>query len=325
MYDLIIIGGGPAGISAGIYSARKKIKTLLVAKSLGGQPVEAWQIDNYPGFPSIMGAELTQNFTNHIKKFKENIEIKEGESVVKIERTKKGENGLPVFEVQTEKEKYETKSIIIASGVNPRRLDVPGEEKFSGRGVVYCATCDAPLFNGKTVAVVGAGNSGLDAALQLTKYAKKIYLINKYPELKVGDPAYQEKIKNSPLIEIVPSSWVKEIKGEKFVNGIVLENLDTKKINEINVEGVFVEIGSHPSLQFAKHMVKFNEKGEIVINPETNESSQKGVFAAGDVTTIPYKQIIISAGEGAKAALSAYYYLTKTANSQPTADYRAEE
>jgi thioredoxin-disulfide reductase len=307
MYDLIIIGGGPAGISAGIYAARKKIKSLLIATTLGGQPTEAWQIDNYPGFPSIMGAELAQNLASHIGKFKNDIEIKEGETVVKIEE-KEG----AAFEVQTEREKYETKSVIIASGVNPRRLDVPGEEKFAGRGVVYCATCDAPLFNGKTVAVVGAGNSGLDAALQLTKYAKKIYLINKYPGLKVGDPAYQEKIKNSPLIEIVPSSWVKEIKGEKFVNGIVLENLDTKKINEINVEGVFVEIGSRPSLQFAKHMVKFNEKEEIVINPETNESSQKGIFAAGDVTNVPYKQIIISAGEGAKAALSVYQYLAKT-------------
>jgi thioredoxin-disulfide reductase len=309
MYDIVIIGGGPAGISAGIYAARKKVKTLLLAKSLGGQPTEAWQIDNYPGFPSIMGAELAQNFTSHIKKFKENIEIREGEAVIKIEKTEKGENELPTFDVLTEKEKYETKAIIIASGGNPRRLDVPGEEKFAGRGVVYCATCDAPLFNGKIVAVVGAGNSGLDAALQLTKYAKKIYVINKYPELKVGDPEYKEKINNSPLIEIVPSSWVKEIKGDKFVSAIALENLDTKEITEIEVEGVFVEIGSHPSLQFAKHMVKFNEKGEIVINPATNVSSVDGIFAAGDVTDVPYKQIIISAGEGAKAALSAYYYL----------------
>jgi alkyl hydroperoxide reductase subunit F len=312
IYELVIVGGGPAGMSAGVYAARKKLKTLLLAKNLGGQPSEAWQIDNYLGLPAVLGIELAEKFKSHLKKFSQDIEIKEGEIVVEIKKTEQAENNLPLFNVYTEKEKFPAKALIIATGVSPKKLGIPGEEKFTNRGVVFCATCDAPLFKDKIVAVVGSGNAGLDAAIQLTSYAKKIYLLNKYPDLHKGDLSYVEKIEKSPLIGILNNALPKEIKGDKFVKSLVWENVKTKETQEIEVEGVFVEIGSAPSLHFAKQLLKYNEKNEIIINPETNATSCPGIFAAGDVTNMPYKQIIISAGEGAKAALSAYYYLTKT-------------
>ncbi len=325
IYDLIIIGGGPAGITAGIYAARKKIKTLLLAKQLGGQPTEAWQIENYPGFESILGVDLAKKFVDHLNKFKSDIEIKEGEAVCAIRSLREpfsersSENGsrpvaLP-FEVTTDKKKYRTKSIIIASGVSPKKLGIPGEEEFKNRGVVYCATCDAPLFKNKIVSIVGAGNSALDAALQLTKHASKIYLFNKYPSFNKADKEYVDGVEAAPAITIFSSALVKEIRGEKFVKSLVWENAETHEIQEIETDGVFVEIGSKPSLQFARDLVEFNERGEIIIDPPTNMTTAPGIFAAGDATNNPYKQIVIAAGEGAKAALSVHNYLTKTANS----------
>lgn len=324
IYDLIIIGGGPAAMSAGIYAARKKLKTLLIAKTLGGQLTEAWQIENYLGFESIPGIELSQKFISHLKKISADIEIREGEIAVHIEQidkqdgsptSGKTEAGLPsskIFEIATETNKYLAKTIIICTGASPKKLNIPGEKEFAGKGVVFCATCDAPMFSGKIVAVVGSGNSGLSAALQLTKYAAKIYLINKYPNFSKGDIAYAEKVNASPLIKIINNSLVKEIKGDKFVRSIIFEHIDTKRTEEINVEGVFVEIGTAPSLHFLGNLVKYNEKGAIIVKQENNMASCPGIFAAGDVTNLPYKQIIIAAGEGAKAALGVYDYLIAT-------------
>ena len=309
LYDLIIIGGGPAGMSAGIYAARKKIKTLLIAKALGGQLGEAWQIENYLGFESIPGLELAQKFINHLKKFSADIEIREGESAAHISQLKD-----KTFEISTEANKYLAKTVIVAAGASPKRLNIPGEKEFAGRGVVFCATCDAPMFGGKIVAVIGSGNSGLNAALQLTSYAKKIYLINKYPDLSKGDSAYAEKVKNSALIEILNSAKIKEIKGKQFISSIIIERGENN-VEEIPIEGVFVEIGSAPSLHFLGGLVEYNQKNELIINLENNMSSCQGIFGAGDTTNIPYKQIIIAASEGAKAALAAYNYLAKTANS----------
>lgn len=306
LYDLIIIGGGPAAMSAGIYSARKKLKTLLIAKELGGQPNEAWQIENYLGFEEISGVDLAQKFIKHLKKFSADIKIKEREIVVEIKT-----GTTPIFEVKTKKETFETRAIIVAAGARPRKLNIPGEEKFQGRGVVYCATCDAPVFAGKTVAIAGSGNAGFSAALQLTKYAAQIYLINKYPDLKKGDAAWVEKIFQSPLIKVLNNSIIEEIKGDKFVSSIIIKNSSTGQTQEIETQGVFVEIGTSPDLHFLNELVKYNQKGEIIISAENNMSSCPGIFAAGDATNIPHKQIIIAAGEGAKAALSAYNYLQR--------------
>jgi len=345
VYDLIIIGGGPAAMSAGIYGARKKLKTLLLAKELGGQQmIESYQMENYLGYYQISGVELVQKFIEHLKKFEKkesagnyDLEIKEGESVFRIEkippnlpRNKFGAGSLkreepfslpPLqkggwggFSVYTEKNQYQTKTIIIATGKRQRILDVPGAKQFEGKGITYCATCDAPLFNDKIVAVVGAGDAGQDTAWQLVQYAKKVYIINKYPELRGSNVALSEKLKASEKVEIIGSVLPKEVKGDKFVRELIYFNPETKEEGSIKIDGIFVEIGSVPNTDFLNGLLELNQKGEIIIDHRNCATSVPGIFAAGDVTDLPYKQVVIAAGEGAKAALSAYEYLKKISN-----------
>lgn len=323
MYDLIIIGGGPAALSAGIYAARKKINILLLTESFGGQMMKAPLVENYLGVTDLPGFELVQKFVGHLKKFE--VKIKEGETVENIQEINPVRNEISnrvysektqrSFKIKTNKNIYQAKTIIIATGKSAKELDVPGGKEFMGKGIVYCATCDAPLFSEKTVAVVGAGDAGMDTAWQLTRYADKIYIINKYPEFKSDDVILQEKIMNHPKIEIISKAEIKEIKGEKFVKKLVYkqDGLTSSPQDgaekEIEIDGIFVEIGSNPNSAFAKNIVKLNEKKEIIIDPQTNSASARGIFAAGDVTDIIHKQIVVAAGEGAKAALSAYEYL----------------
>jgi thioredoxin-disulfide reductase len=302
IYDLIIIGGGPAGITAGIYGARKKLKTLLITKDFVGQAGKAGEIENWPGFYLISGQKLVSDFKNHLQKF--DIEIKE-EEVKGIE--KKGE----IFEVSTVKNNiFQTKAIIIASGRNPRPLKVPGEEKFTGKGVSFCSVCDAPFFKNKTVVVVGGGNSAFETALDLKEYASKIYILEFLPKI-MADEDCQESAKASGKITIITNVAVKEIKGKDFVDSIIYEDKISGKKVELEVKGVFVGIGSLPATAFLKNLVDFNKSGEIKINPKTCETRTPGLFAAGDVTDVKYKQIVIACGEGAKAALSAHEYLEK--------------
>lgn len=302
MYDLIIIGGGPAAICAGIYAARKKIKILLLTKEIGGQMIWSPKVDNYLGMPDLTGVELIKRFTEHLKKFE--IEIKEGEVVITI---KKEEN---IFKIITEKQKeYEAKSILIATGKSPRRLGVPGAEEFEGKGIVYCATCDAPLFTNKTVAVVGSGDSAVYIATDLLKYADKIYILDKYPEFKGENLALVSEIKKNPKIEIINSAIVKEIHGNKFVTSLIYEQNNNEQ--GLKIDGIFVAIGSTPNSNFMEKVVELNEKKEIIINCKNNQTSTPGIFAAGDVTDITEKQIIVAAAEGAKAALNAYEYIKK--------------
>jgi len=303
MFDLIIIGGGPAGITAGIYAARKKLNTLLVTKDFIGQTGKAFHIENYPGFEGISGIELMEKFRKQLEKFE--IDINQGEEAKEIKKVKEG------FEIRTtQKDRYLAKSIIIASGRDPRLLEVPREKEFLGRGVSYCTTCDAPLFQDKTVAIIGGGNAGFEAALELTNYCPKIYILE--VSSKVGaDEINQERAKNSGKIEVILNAKVKEIKGKEKVTSLIYENLHKKEKKELPVEGVFVEIGSIPATGFLKDLVDFNEQDEIKINPKTCETKTPGLFAAGDVTDVKDKQIIVAAGEGAKAALSAYEYLQK--------------
>lgn len=303
--DLIIIGGGPAAFSAAIYSARKKINFKILAQKIGGeQLLYTGKIENYPGIKSVSsGIELIQKFQEHAKNY--NIDIKEGQEVVKIE---KSENN---FLVKTKRGKeYETKAIIIASGKKPRQLGVPGEKEFEGKGVSYCSVCDAPLFQDKVVAVVGGGNAGLDSAVDLTKYAKKIYVLEFGPRF-IGDPATQEKLKKTGKVEFIVMAQSKEIKGDRFVTGLVYEDRNTKEEKELEVQGVFVNIGSVTSVDFVKGFLELNSANEIITNHKTCQTSVEGIFAAGDVTDVQWKQIVIAVGEGARAALSAYQYLQK--------------
>ena len=298
MYDLIIIGAGPAGITAGIYAVRKRMKVLVITGDVGGQTNWTRNIENYTGYQFIPGAELVKRFREHLKQF--DIEVREGERVTSLEK----KNG--VASAATGKGVYEAKTAVIASGVSRRRLEVDGENRLRGKGVAYCATCDALMFSGMNVAVVGGGNSALDAVLQLAKIARKIYLIDKAPAFR-ADPVMVEKAKESGKVTMHGSTGIKEILGEKFVQGIRIEHAGTEET--IDVEGVFVEIGWVPSSGFAR-TVETNEQGEIFVNCKC-ETNVPGIFAAGDVTNVPAKQIIVACGEGAKAAISAFNYVSR--------------
>lgn len=302
LHDLIIIGAGPAGLSAAIYATRKKLNILVLADGASSQTVEAHLVENYLGIPSISGNELNEKFREHAKGF--NIEISDGSDVEKINAESNG-----LFEIIASGKKYSAKSIILATGKKYRELTVPGAKKFEGKGITYCATCDAPLFKNKVVAVVGGGDAGQDAAWQLTQYASKIYLLNKYPELRGDDLHVQEELQKHPQVEILNNCEPIEIKGEKFVKSLVIKRNGGQQSKELAVDGIFVEIGSVPASKFLDGMVKLNEKNEVIIDPKTNMTSMPGIFAAGDITDVPYKQMIVAAGEGAKAALSAYEYL----------------
>lgn len=300
MYDLIVIGGGPAGITAGIYAIRKKLNTLLVSKDFVGQAGESSLIENWPGEKHISGAELLLKMRNHLEGL--GAEIKQ-EEVKNIEKNDS-------FLVETsEGNNYRARAVIVASGALPRSLGIKGEKEFVGRGVSYCAICDAPFFDQKTVAVIGGGNSGLETALDLTKYAKKIYILEFSPKIK-ADEVLQERVRKETKIEIILEAQAQEIKGDSAVKELVYIDRKTQKEKVLKVDGVFVQIGRIPASQFIKNgLVDLTKRGEVQIDPSTNQTKTPGLFAAGDVTSILYKQIIIAAGEGAKAALSCYSYL----------------
>jgi alkyl hydroperoxide reductase subunit F len=303
LYDLIILGAGPAGLSAAIYAARKKLNAIVVTQNGSDQVIEALLVDNYLGIPETPGVEMIEKFKDHAKKL--GVQIKEGCLVKRV--IKNNDNS---FDVLTEKDKLTGRAVIVASGKKYRRLAIPGAKEFEGRGITYCATCDAPIFRDKTVAVIGGGDAGQDTAWDLTKYAKKIYLLNKYNQFRGQNVRMQERIKNNEKIEILENCEPVEIKGEKFVSSLVYRYNGDETKKEISLQGIFVEIGSVPTSEFLKDLVKLNDKGEIIINQGTNETSCPGIFAAGDVADTKYKQMIIAAGEGAKAALGAYEYIT---------------
>ena len=304
MNDLIIIGGGPAGIAAGIYASRKKIKTLLITDYFGGQWIVASDIQNFIGFKSISGFNLSKALEEHLR-LQSDIEIKDQTLALKIE---KKDNG---FVVKTNKEEvFETKTILMALGTHYRKLNVPGEDKFMGRGVFYCATCDAPLMKGKAVAIVGGGNSGFESAIDLLPYASKIYLLE-YADTFSADLTTQEKAKNSGKIEAITMAAVQEIFGDELVKGIKYQNRQSGEIKELAVEGIFVSIGYQPSSEIVKGLVELNKAGEIVVDCKTQRSSLEGIWAAGDISDALYRQGNIAIGDAIKAVLNIHDYLKK--------------
>ena len=302
IYDTIIIGGGPAGVAAGVYSARKKLKTLIVTESFGGQSTVAENIENWIGSKKISGIEFAKMLEEHIRT-QENVEIKMPENVVDVKEVPSG------WEVTTDKNNsYQARALIVTSGGRRRRLNVLGEDKFEGKGVAYCSTCDAPVFKNKSVAVVGGGDAGLETAIDLARYAAKVYLISNKESL-VGDLSIQEMVKNSEKITVIENANVQEILGDKFVSGLKYFDKNDNQIKDLDVEGIFVEIGSTANSEFIKKLVNTNQKGEIVIDHKTGATSRPGIFAAGFITDEIYKQNNISAGNGVTAALSVYNYL----------------
>ena len=305
MYGLIIIGGGPAGVAAGVYAARKKIKTLLIAESFGGQSLTSAEVQNWIGTKSVSGYDLAKMLEEHLKT-QEDTEILEGVLATKIEKTEKG------FKVTTSDGKtFETITILLTLGSNRRKLGVPGEKELDGKGVVYCSICDAPIFKGKTVAVVGGGNSALEGVIDLIPYTTDIYIMTR-SEFK-GDPITQEKIKSNPKVKILTVNKVNEILGvaEGKVTGLKYEDKDGKE-QELKLDGVFVEIGSMPNSGIVQGLVEINPQGEVVVDPKTQRSSLLGIWAAGDVSDVLYKQNNISAGDAVKAVLNIYDYLHKS-------------
>lgn len=298
MYDSIIIGGGPAGMSAAIYLVRKKMKTLLISLDLGGQAAKSNEIENYLGYTKISGPELQQKFSDHVEAL--GVEIKSDEEVKSVTKIDQG------FKVTTDSGEYETKSVIMTSGKVPRPLGVPGEVDFIGKGIGYCAVCDGPLFRDKTVAVIGGGNSALDSALELEKYCSKVYLVNLNADFQ-GDEVRKDKIKVSSKIEILCEVETVGFFGEQFLKGLKYKNKEGDTI-DLACDGAFVEIGWTPATGIVKDLVELNNIAEIKIDRE-NKTSCPGIFAAGDVTDIKEKQMIIAAGEGAKAALNTWSYV----------------
>lgn len=305
MYDLIIIGASAAGCAASIYAARRNLNFKIISKDIGGEVLTSGDIDNYLGFVNTDGFELTNKFKEHLKSY--NIEVEENE-VLAIENKEfsKNEN---IFIVKTGKNEYKTKSVILATGAHPRKLNIKGEDNFKGKGITYCTVCDGPLFKNKITATIGGGNSGLESALMMERIASKVYLLEREDKLK-GDDILIEKAKSSNKIEIITGVEATEIKGNAMVNAFKYKDIKTGEIKELKAEGVMVHIGSIPNSKIAPDSVNKNEFNEILID-SYSKTNAPGFFAAGDVTSIAYRQISIAAGQGVCAALSAVEYLNK--------------
>ncbi len=299
-YDVIIIGAGAAGLTAAIYACRKKLKTLVISADIGGQTNLTNHIENYPGVDAMPGPALMQKFKENAESF--GAEIKMG----KVEKVEK-QGDIYLVHVAEDGE-LTCRALILCHGKIHKELGIPGEAKFLGRGVSTCATCDAPLFRNKTAAVVGGGNSAVEAALELAVIAKKVYLIHRRDEFRADEISVQ-KLNQHKNIELLLSHAPIEIKGDKFVRSVVVKNLKTNEIKEIPIDGLFVEIGHVVENEMVKDLVKLSPQGEIIID-DRNRTSEPGIFAAGDATIVPYKQTVISAGEGAIAALECYRYLS---------------
>ncbi|MEJ2671934.1 MAG: FAD-dependent oxidoreductase [Deltaproteobacteria bacterium] len=314
LYDTIIIGGGPAGAAAAVYAARKRLRTLVITPDFGGQSMVSSDIQNWIGEISITGMELAEKLRQHVEA-QEEVEINSPGKVVAVK-----EKPECIFEVKTDKDgTYRTKTVIVVSGGRRKHLQVPGEDRLSGQGVAYCSTCDAPFFQGQDVAVVGSGNSALETVIDLAQYAKKIYLIIRGGRLK-GDPTMQEKVSQLSEIEMVKQAEVQEILGDQTVSGLRYRDQGSGEAKELEVQGVFVAIGSVPNSDFVRGLVETNQSGEILIDHRTAQTSKKGIFAAGDVTNDPFKQNNISAGDGVRAALSAYHYILQIQRYSPCAE-----
>ncbi len=321
LYDVIIIGGGPAATAAAVYTARKRLKTLLITEEFGGQSIVSDDIQNWIGELHVSGFDLAKKFEAHVRSFPDMVDIKTPERVTLVRSIKcNTESRICDFEIETDKgNKYEGKSVILGAGARRRKLGVPGEEKLNGKGVAYCSTCDAPLFRDKEVVVVGGGNAGLEAVIDLFPYATKIYLLE-FGETLRGDPVTQEEIRKNPKAEIILNAQTKEIVGDTFVTGVTYIDRKTNEEKTLTVGGIFVEIGSVPNSEMVKDVVELDKFGQVKIDSKHASTSHPGIFAAGDITDDPYKQNNISAGDAVKAALAAYGYLLNREKQSPAAE-----
>jgi thioredoxin reductase (NADPH) len=306
-YDVIIIGAGPAGLTAAIYAGRRVLKTLVLTVDLGGQMNLTQHIENYPGIELIGGSELSIKMMEQAQKF--GAQIERNHEVLSIEKKASPADGDGDYLVKTSSGEFETKSVILAFGKTPRKLDIEGADKYLGKGLSYCATCDGPFFKGKTIAVVGGGNSALGGALYLSELGQKVYLIHRRDAFR-GDEILVDKIKAKENIEMVLNSVPSGLEGTDVLEKIRVKDVVSGTESEIAVDGVFIEIGYEVKADFVKSLVSVDATNQIIVDQDCKTSAE-GIFAAGDLTQIPYKQIAISVGQGAVAALSAYDYIQK--------------
>jgi alkyl hydroperoxide reductase subunit F len=304
MYDLIIIGAGPAGVSAGVYASRKRLNTLLLTEEVGGQSVVSDGIENWIGTIKIAGSDLAKSFSQHLDAYKgEWLTTKTGSRVASIDKSADG------FTVSTANgEVYTSRSVLIGSGAGRRKLTVPGADTFENKGVVYCASCDGPLFADQDVVVIGGGNAGFETVAQLLAYAKSVTIIHKHKDFK-ADAITVEKVLANPKVTALPHTIPVSVLGEKFVSGLVVENVETKEQTTLPVAGIFVEIGVLPNTDFAKGLVELDAFNRVVTNPRNQRTSVDGVWAAGDCTDELYHQNNIAAGDGVKALEDIYLWL----------------
>lgn len=307
IYDLAIIGGGPAGIGAGIYASRKRLRTVFITDNFEGQSAVSEGIENWIGDIKIPGMELAKKMKNHLLAYSEGIiDIKEGERGEAV--TKKEENGQAIFEIKTASNTYQAKAILVSTGSHRRKLEAKSSEQFENKGVVYCASCDGPLFAGMDVVVAGGGNAAFETVAQLLAYCNTVTLINRSPNFR-ADPVTVDKLKSNPKLTIITNAIIKEIAGGKFVDKIIYTDTISGEDKELATKGVFVEIGLIPNTDFLKGVVDINSYGQIVVDPRTQQASVPGIWAAGDCTDGLYHQNNIAAGEGVKALEDIYMHL----------------
>ena len=300
LYDVTVIGTGPAATSAAIYAVRKGLNVAMIGVKVGGQVLDTNDIENIIGTTTTTGAKYAESLEKHMKEYP--IAFKDGHLVKEVKK-----DGKDKILVTDDGKEYRTKTVIIATGAKHRHLGIPGEEEFTGKGVHFCTTCDGPFYKGLDVTIVGGGNSGVEAALDMSGIAKSVTLIEFMPELK-ADQVLQDKLAERENITVYKNTATKEVKGTEFVEKIVYANRDTNEDVEVKMDGLFIEIGLSANTSVVEGVVERNKIGEIIID-ENNMTSEKGIFAAGDCTTVKHKQIVIAVGEGAKAALSAFNYL----------------
>ena len=316
LYDVIVVGGSAAGLTAALYSARQGLRTLVVTKDIGGQMLLTNEIQNYPGYESIGGFELSSKFKEQAQLYGAEFTFEE---VTGIEES--GECPGLCFSVNTTGNQYHGTAVILAFGKTPKNLNVPGEKELNGRGVSYCAVCDGPLFKGKTVAVVGTGDQALEAVNYLANLAELVYLVHQY-DRPIGSEEYISQVLSLPNVKTMPNSRVSELRGDSRLESVILEEVGSRRATEITVGGIFVEIGYVARTDFIEQFVRLNLKGEVEVD-RYGATSRPGVFAAGDVTDNQFKQAVISSSQGATAALSAYNYIqSMKGRSAARADWR---
>jgi NADH-dependent peroxiredoxin subunit F len=303
IYDLAILGGGPAGIAAGVYASRKKLKTVFITKDYQSQSAVSDSIENWIGDITLSGQDLAKKLENHLKAYAGDVvDIKQGEWISKVEKT--GEH----FTVTTDKGSYETKSVLVATGSHRRKLQAINSDIFEHKGITYCASCDGPIFSGKDVAVIGGGNAGFESAAQLLAYTKSVTLFQRSAEFR-ADPVTVEAVLKDPKIKAITNTEILEIIGDKFVSGLKYKDTTTGEEKVIDVQGIFVEIGAVPTTEFVAGLVELNQFNNVVVDPKNQRTSVEGIWSAGDCTDGLYHQNNIAAGDAVKALEDIYLWV----------------